>query len=307
MKHQLRNAHYLVVLAPFVVFMGAALAAGANAATPSNAIQTGPSPLHLKPGQELVLTNGHKIVTQKKGSQEIFGMIQNKGVRWFPAGYRIVQAKNGAVFLIHGQTGMNSDKAPNQVAPGLKGDRRDYQKLGTFEKVIAPTYVVAPTHIVAPTNSNPNSSSKANSSSSQDIHPMQRVMKISPDASKMEQLQSAGMQSAKTHGSPSAEILPDLAYPLQMRQRGPKVTQLQDVLAHVVEKDPLIHPDQANRAKLAKKFKSERANQYYGAATRDLVKMFQQAHNLKPTGQVDAATARALNANVASLTPSDPK
>ena len=86
-----------------------------------------------------------------------------------------------------------------------------------------------------------------------------------------------------------------ITFPLRQRMTSPKVAGLQDALHLLLERNVLLANDAAARRELAAALKSERVEQSYGSATARLVSRFQQEHRLQTSGEVDEATAGALN------------
>jgi len=83
--------------------------------------------------------------------------------------------------------------------------------------------------------------------------------------------------------------------PLKLRMRGRRVADLQEALLTFLKRGILIPGDEEARQKLVEALGSEKGKQYYGRYTKNAVSIFQQAHNLQPTGEVDGSTARAMN------------
>jgi peptidoglycan hydrolase-like protein with peptidoglycan-binding domain len=86
-----------------------------------------------------------------------------------------------------------------------------------------------------------------------------------------------------------------ISFPLKHRQQGAAVADLQDALQLLLGRDAILADDEPARRKLASALARERAERSYGSATRKLVSSFQAAHRLRPSGEVDEATAEALN------------
>lgn len=83
---------------------------------------------------------------------------------------------------------------------------------------------------------------------------------------------------------------------LKMNDAGEEVVNLQDALRLLVNKDRLKIGDPATEARLLRALAGERERQVFGhKGTLPLVKLFQTQQHLEPSGQVDAATADALN------------
>ncbi len=87
-----------------------------------------------------------------------------------------------------------------------------------------------------------------------------------------------------------------VAYPLKLRMRGRKVADLQEALLTFLKRGLILADDEATRKHLTKGLTSERKKQYFGRYTRRAVSSFQRARGLRPTGEVDRATAEAMNA-----------
>jgi Tc toxin complex TcA C-terminal TcB-binding domain/Neuraminidase-like domain/Salmonella virulence plasmid 28.1kDa A protein len=87
--------------------------------------------------------------------------------------------------------------------------------------------------------------------------------------------------------------------PLQIGDRSPAVTNLQDALQLFLDRGLLLANDAGARQELAAVFPRERAEQTYSEATRKLVAIFQETQplepRLEPSGNVDERTADAMN------------
>jgi peptidoglycan hydrolase-like protein with peptidoglycan-binding domain len=83
--------------------------------------------------------------------------------------------------------------------------------------------------------------------------------------------------------------------PLKKRQKSAAVRNLQDALQDLLARGSLLPNDEPARGKLANLLKAERAKKTYGSATHKLVSAFQAEQALKAHGEVDEATAKALN------------
>jgi hypothetical protein len=86
-----------------------------------------------------------------------------------------------------------------------------------------------------------------------------------------------------------------ISAPIQVTDQGPHVANLQDALRFFVERGKLDIPDPA-RGRILEALARERARELYGdGGTQLLVKGFQAQYHLPVTGEVDDATAAALN------------
>ena len=86
-----------------------------------------------------------------------------------------------------------------------------------------------------------------------------------------------------------------ITFPLKLQMRGQKVADLQDALLLFLERGLLLRGDEAARLELAEGLKTEREAQRFDRYTRTLVSTFQKERQLDPTGEVDEATAQAIN------------
>lgn len=73
------------------------------------------------------------------------------------------------------------------------------------------------------------------------------------------------------------------------------VADLQDALLECLNRNVILAGDERNKKELLAVLKRERSQQHYGDATLKLVAIFQQERNLQASGEVDNATADALN------------
>jgi len=87
-----------------------------------------------------------------------------------------------------------------------------------------------------------------------------------------------------------------ITFPLTIGDRGTAVADLQDGLRRRLEKELLLASDPVTRAALAEGLAKECSSSVYGEVTCRLVVTFQDERRLKPSGEVDEATAAALNA-----------
>lgn len=92
-----------------------------------------------------------------------------------------------------------------------------------------------------------------------------------------------------------------IIFPLKRRMQGPTVADLQDALKLLLDRGALLASDEAARQELSKALQRERAEQTFGGATTKLVGRFQEERRQQPTGEVDEATAKALNALLTEL------
>lgn len=86
-----------------------------------------------------------------------------------------------------------------------------------------------------------------------------------------------------------------IIFPLTPDAEGEAVADLQDLLQLCFDKKILLPEDEDARKQLAAKLKRERAKQFYGKATSELVGLFQKEQELEQTEAVDELTAKALN------------
>lgn len=97
-----------------------------------------------------------------------------------------------------------------------------------------------------------------------------------------------------------------VTFPLTPRMKGPEVANLQAALHALIDRRVLLHDDEAARRKLSAALRRELAKSAFGSATGKLVGLLQEQHHLHPTGEVDGATAEALNGvlrELGALTP----
>ena len=88
----------------------------------------------------------------------------------------------------------------------------------------------------------------------------------------------------------------EITFPLKLQMKGPKVGDLQAALQLILERGIILGDDEAARLELIEALVEELAKKTYGNATRKVVGVFQEAHQLQATGAVDEATANTLNA-----------
>src|SRR5262245_43029724 len=86
-----------------------------------------------------------------------------------------------------------------------------------------------------------------------------------------------------------------IIFPLKVRMKRPEVADLQDALQLLLDRGVILANDERTRPELSAALKAEREKQTYDRATRDLVSTFQSERRLPVTGEVDEATANALN------------
>ena len=86
-----------------------------------------------------------------------------------------------------------------------------------------------------------------------------------------------------------------IIFPLRSRMKRPTVTDLQDGLKLLLDRGVLLTNDEATRKDLSKTLKRERRTQFFGSATGQLVRHFQEEQGLNVSGTVDEPTATALN------------
>ena len=84
-----------------------------------------------------------------------------------------------------------------------------------------------------------------------------------------------------------------ISYPLKLKSQGPTVADLHNALQLLIDKKAIRLED--NRQKLQTQLRAERTLQSYGAATKELVAIFQKSRGLKRSGKVDEKTTAALN------------
>lgn len=86
-----------------------------------------------------------------------------------------------------------------------------------------------------------------------------------------------------------------ISFPLKLQMRRQKVADLQDALTVFLGRRLILQDDEGARHELVEGLKPEREAQRYGRFTRKSVSIFQRERQLQPTGEVDEATADALN------------
>ena len=91
-----------------------------------------------------------------------------------------------------------------------------------------------------------------------------------------------------------------IIFPLKMGMNGQAVADLQDSLRLLLEKG-IIPMDDADRQAFAERLQAERAEQRYDEGSAKLVVLFQEQQHLPTNGDVDEATAKALNDAIAAL------
>ena len=86
-----------------------------------------------------------------------------------------------------------------------------------------------------------------------------------------------------------------VTYPLKLRMRGRRVVDLQEALIILFEAGLFLARDRDMGSALMGAILSEKERQYYGRYTKRAVSIFQLEQGLGPTGEVDRATAEAIN------------
>jgi hypothetical protein len=86
-----------------------------------------------------------------------------------------------------------------------------------------------------------------------------------------------------------------ITFPLKRQMQGAAVADLQDALQALLERGVLLGSDEAAPQDLSEALKRERVAQAYGSATFKLAGLFQRARALPSSGEIDEATAKALN------------
>ncbi|MDB6169903.1 MAG: hypothetical protein JWM88_2767, partial [Verrucomicrobia bacterium] len=87
----------------------------------------------------------------------------------------------------------------------------------------------------------------------------------------------------------------EIISPLKSGMHGASVADLQDLLQMLLERSLLLPHNDANRRELAAAIQPERDKQSFSDATAKAVSVFQREHGLPLTGEIDEATAKALN------------
>jgi hypothetical protein len=87
-----------------------------------------------------------------------------------------------------------------------------------------------------------------------------------------------------------------ITFPLKQSMQGRQVANLQEALQSCLDRGALVANDDRTRRELVAALKLERPEQTYGAATKKLVRLFQEEKHLDTSGEVDQPTANALNA-----------
>ncbi|MGH9937750.1 MAG: neuraminidase-like domain-containing protein, partial [Blastocatellia bacterium] len=91
-----------------------------------------------------------------------------------------------------------------------------------------------------------------------------------------------------------------ITFPLKLQMRGAAVTDLQDGLRLLLDKDR-FQLSEADQRAFKDRLRIERAEGLYSEVTRKLVKIFQEQHHIWNTGEVDEATAKTINAIMEEL------
>jgi hypothetical protein len=92
-----------------------------------------------------------------------------------------------------------------------------------------------------------------------------------------------------------------VSFPLNLGVTGATVVDLQDGLQLVLERGAILPNDAGARRELSAALKRERDEQRYGDITGRVVGVFQGERRLRPSNEVDEATAKALNAVLKEL------
>ena len=87
-----------------------------------------------------------------------------------------------------------------------------------------------------------------------------------------------------------------ITFLLNAGMQGSAIADLQDALQLFLERRAILANDERARRELSEALKPERAEQSYGQATQTLVSIFQNERRLQASGEVDEATAKAMNA-----------
>jgi hypothetical protein len=86
-----------------------------------------------------------------------------------------------------------------------------------------------------------------------------------------------------------------ITFPLKPQMKGPEVGDLQRALQLFLERGFILHDDEGARRTRSAALQRELARNTYGAATRQLVGIFQKSRRLPSGGAVDKPTADAIN------------
>ena len=89
-----------------------------------------------------------------------------------------------------------------------------------------------------------------------------------------------------------------IVYPLEPGSGGEAVSHLHAALWVVLERGAVLRDDERTRAELMEALEPDRQEGYYGEPTQKVVQVFQGERGLEEHGQVDRATADALNAQL---------
>src|SRR5512143_1143154 len=91
-----------------------------------------------------------------------------------------------------------------------------------------------------------------------------------------------------------------ISHPLKLHDQGREVVNLLEALLLLIEKEVIRIPQRERPALLEKLASERREGSYSDAATR-AVSLFQNQHQIKPTGGVDEQTAEAMNKHLREL------
>jgi hypothetical protein len=99
-----------------------------------------------------------------------------------------------------------------------------------------------------------------------------------------------------------------ISFPLTLQMQGTKVSDLHEALQLLLDRGIILPNDEPKRRQLSAALQGERAEQMYGTATRKIVTDFQDELRLDGRGEINEATANALNRLLDQLNgpPSDP-
>lgn len=86
-----------------------------------------------------------------------------------------------------------------------------------------------------------------------------------------------------------------ISFPLKQRMTGPAVDDLHAALQVVLDRGIVLRDDENARRALSENLEEERARNTFGAGTRKLVSLFQEARGLEAGGTVDERTAGELD------------
>jgi peptidoglycan hydrolase-like protein with peptidoglycan-binding domain len=92
-----------------------------------------------------------------------------------------------------------------------------------------------------------------------------------------------------------------ITFPLQIGSQGLAVNDLQTALHFLLERAVIFPEDEEARQEFSEILPRDQREQTYEPITAKLVSVFQHQREIEPSGQVDEATAQAINEGLCVL------